>query len=89
MGNSLLLSSGDQVSSSDSESLSDVVGSLGNESNLLHGPNGVVGNELSELGGSEDGSVVVESLSLGVVSLQRVVPVHLVSTVGKIVLDED
>ena len=65
------------------------MGSLGDESNLLHGPNGVVGNELSELGGSEDGSVVVESLSLGVVSLQRVEPVNLVSTVGEIVLDED
>lgn len=65
------------------------MGSLGNESNLLHSPNGVVGDKLSQLGGSEHGGVVVESLSLGVVSLERVVPVDLVSTVSEIVLNEN
>ena len=62
---------------------------LGNDSKLLHPPERVVSDELSELGDPEDGEVVVESLSFGEISFERVVPVDGISSVGEIFFNQD
>lgn len=46
-------------------------------------------DELPELGDSEDGEVVVESLSLGKISFEREVPVNGISSIGEVFFDED
>ena len=70
----LRLAAGNEGVTGNLEGLSDVVGSLGNETNLLETPHGVLGEELADSGRAQDRENVPEGLGLEDVALKGVVP---------------
>lgn len=85
-GEELGLAASNEGVTSNLERLSDVVGALGDESNLLETPNGVLGEELADSGRAHDREDVPEGLGLEEVTLKGVVPSRAVVASGEVLL---